>query len=71
MQLQINDRHGNNPIEVVAFDYSSEPGILAKMVTLRQFSGSLTFHHSMTTNQARSMADALLACCEELDRVPA
>ena len=58
-------------VSIVAKDESNDPRIGAKLVTLSKYEGMLSFQLSMTAGQARSMADALLACCEELERVPA
>lgn len=58
-------------VSLRAEDDSDDPRIGAKLVTLSKNEGMLHFHMSMTPDQARSMADALLACCEELERVPA
>lgn len=55
-------------VSIVAKD---DPRIGAKLVTLSKHEAMLSFQLSMTPDQARSMADALLACCEELERVPA
>ena len=55
-------------VSIVAKD---DPRIGAKLVTISKHEGMLSFQLSMTPDQARSMADALLACCEELERVPA
>lgn len=66
----VNNHLGNSPIEVMARDWSGEEGIGKKLVCIRQSGAGLSFQHSMTTSQARLMADALLACCEELEGVP-
>jgi hypothetical protein len=58
-------------ISLSANDHSDDPGIREKLVTLSKSEGMLSFQFSMKPDQARSMADALLACCEELERVPA
>ena len=58
-------------VSLSARDDSADPRIGQKLVTLSKHEGTLSFQFSMTPDQARSMADALLACCEELERVPA
>ncbi len=59
-------------VSVRACDHSGDPSIGEKLVTVRKNAGALSFQFDMTPEQARSMADALLACCEELvERVPA
>ena len=58
-------------VSIRACDNSDDPRIGAKLITMGKDDGALSFHFSMTPDQARSMADALLACCEELERVPA
>ena len=66
MQHHINNFVDNNPIEVESADYSG-PGGGDKLVRIVQWSGSMHFQHDMTITQARALADALLACCEELE----
>ena len=58
-------------VSIRACDESANPHIGAKLITMRKDAGALSFHFGMSPDQARSMADALLACCEELERVPA
>ena len=58
-------------VSLSAKDNSDDPRIGQKLVTLSKNEGMCSFQLSMTPDQARSMADALLACCEELERVPA
>lgn len=57
-------------LSLSARDDSDNPRIREKLVTLSKHDGMFSFQFSMNPDQARNMANALLACCEELDRVP-
>ena len=69
--FEIKNHFGNSPVEVKAKLWYMDPGIGVDLGTVTQHCGAMSFQHAMTTKQARAMADALLACCEELERVPA
>lgn len=66
MKHHINNFVDNNPIEVESADYSKD-SIGDKLVRITQDGCSMRFQHDMTITQARALADALLACCEELE----
>lgn len=59
---------GPDCVEVLAStsDSASKHG---PVVTLRQNSGGMSFHHFMTPDQARDMAQVLIDCAAESERV--
>lgn len=69
MNYHINNFVGIDPIKVCGDDYTDNKGIGDKLVSITQRAGSSSFQHSMNTVQARELAAALIACCEELEAV--
>lgn len=57
---------GRDSLTVKAMDWSQDECIKAKCVLLMQSAGSLNFQFSMTQEQARQMAMALIAAAESL-----
>ena len=67
MKYQINNFTDADQIDVESVDYTDTQGIGDKLVLITQRGGSMRFQHGMTVTQARALAEALLACCEELE----
>lgn len=61
-----SDCYGMSSLEVLGLDWTNEPGIGQKHVTLERSAGSMTFRFSMTPAQAREMAMAMIAAAEAL-----
>lgn len=60
------NRAGNERLSVKAVDWSAEASLGYKAVLLCQVVGSMSFQFSMTPEQARQMAMALIAAAESL-----
>lgn len=60
------DCSGMHRMEVQGMDWTNDPGIGQKNVTLVQRGGSMSFQFFMTPAQAREMAMALIAAAEAL-----
>lgn len=62
---------GLDPINVSSMQarFSAVAGYIPALVQLTQSAGSLSMCHSMTTAQARQLADALIAHADALDGV--
>lgn len=70
MKTEINNMWGSRPIEV----NTPQPDSVAKFgphVDLTQRGGSMYFQHSMTSKQARDLAEALIAAADEADELAA
>ena len=67
MKTLINNFVGVNPIEVQSMKNEG----LGNLVLITQSSGALSFQHSMTPQQAREMADALMVLADSFDEVTA
>jgi hypothetical protein len=65
MKTLINNFAGGAPIELNA---NVHPDI-GPLVAIVQSMGAMRFQHSMTPQQARDMADALVALANSLDEV--
>lgn len=63
----INNFCGANPIKISAHTHPS----IGNLVNINQESGALSFQHSMTPEQARQMASALLAMADSFEEVTA
>lgn len=60
------DRDGRERLDVKARDWSEDERFGYKVVLLTQTAGSMHFQFSMTPEQARQMAMALIAAAESL-----
>lgn len=60
------NRAGNERLNVKAVDWSEDAGLGYKTVLLCQTAGSMGFQFSLTPEQARQMAMALIAAAEAL-----
>ena len=60
------NRDGSERLKVMAVDWSKEESLGYKTVLLCQGVGSMSFQFSMTPEQARQMAMALIAAAESL-----
>ena len=65
--VHINNFCGANPIKISAHTHPS----IGNLVNIIQDGGSLSFQHSMTPDQARQMASALLAMADSFDKASA
>ena len=63
----INNFCGANPIKISARTHPQ----IGNLVNINQDGGSLSFQHSMTPDQARQMASALLAMADSFEEVMA
>ena len=63
----INNFCGANPIKISAHTHPS----IGNLVNIIQDGGSLSFQHSMTPEQAREMAAALVAMANSFEEVAA
>ena len=67
MKTLINNFVGINPVEVQTLKNEG----LGNLVLITQSNGSLSFQHSMTPEQARAMAAALVATADSFNEVTA
>lgn len=65
--VQINNFCGTCPIKISAHNHPQ----IGNLVSINQDGGSLSFQHSMTPEQAREMASALLAMADSFEEVMA
>ena len=65
--VQINNFCGTCPIRISAHNHPR----IGDLVNINQDGGSLSFQHSMTPEQAREMAAALVAMANSFEEVTA
>ena len=65
--VQINNFCGTCPIKISAHNHPQ----IGNLVSITQDVGALSFHHSMTPEQAREMASALLAMADIFEEATA
>lgn len=75
MRFTIPDQYHDCPLAIstLAAFTDVNVGTVPGAVLVQQRAGSMTLHHSLTPEQARDMARALIACAEALEptEVPA
>ena len=65
--VQINNFCGTCPIRISAHNHPR----IGDLVNINQESGALSFQHSMTPEQAREMASALVEMADSFEEVTA
>ena len=63
MKFEINNFAGGSPLIV----QPATLGEFGPMVYVLQYTGSISFQHSITPDQARQMAAALIACAKDAE----